>query len=286
MKKVAWFVALLAIVYAGDRIFGSFLQKMTNESQFRYSRMYNGEAQADILLVGNSRGLSFFQPYIESVTGKSTFNLSYNGLPMDVAKVLVQDYLEKYKAPQTMIIDITSCDRENGALMTSFLSYSEHSMRLDTLIKSKKSDMWWGSKISKLMRFNNEIFQRSLSYRNKSDEDWLLDRTISDRLVADVAKNNYPLDVHQYLVQQLKEMVLSAQAKGVDVKLVISPYFPAFTVTNLTELKVAAETATGLKVSDYRNALEDKALFGDYMHPNKKGAIQYIDMMKRDTVLP
>jgi hypothetical protein len=286
MKKVAWFVALFAIVFAGDRIFGSFLQKMTNESQFRYSRMYNGEAQADILLVGNSRGLSFFQPYIESVTGKSTFNLSYNGLPMDVAKVLVQDYLEKYKAPQTMIIDITSCDRENGALMTSFLSYSEHSMRLDTLIKSKKSDMWWGSKVSKLMRFNNEIFQRSLSYRNKSDEDWLLDRTISDRLVADAAKNNYPLDVHKYLVDQLKEMVLSAQAKGVDVKLVISPYFPAFTVTNLTRLKDTVSLVTNLPVSDYRNALEDKALFGDYMHPNKKGAIQYIDMMKRDTVLP
>jgi hypothetical protein len=286
MNKVLWFVALFAIVFAGDRIFGSCLQKITDESQFRYSRMYKGKAQADILLVGNSRGLSFFQPYIESVTGKSTFNLSYNGLPMDVANVLVQDYLEKYKAPQTLIIDITSCDRENRALLNSFLSYSKHSIRLDDLIKSENLDMWLGSKVSHLMRFNNEIFQRSLTYLNKSDEDWLLDRIISDRLAADVAKNNYPLNVHGNLVHQLNLMVQSAQAKGVDVKLVISPYFPAFKVTNLTELKVAVETATGLKVSDYRNALEDKDLFGDYMHPNIKGAIQYIDMLKRDTILP
>jgi hypothetical protein len=286
MNKVLWFVALFAIVFAGDRIFGSFLQKKTDESKIRYTRMYKGEAQADILLVGNSRGLSFFQPYIESVTGKSTFNLSYNGLPMDVAKVLVQDYLEKYKAPETLIIDITSCDRENGALMTSFLPYSEHSMRLDTLIKGRKSDMWWGSKVSHMMRFNNEIFQRSLTYRDKSDEDWLLDRIISDRLVANASNNTYPLKVHKYLVEQLKEMVQSAQAKGVDVKLVISPYFPEFTVNNLNKLKDTISLVTNLPVSDYRNALADKDLFGDYMHPNKKGAIQYIDMLKRDTVLP
>jgi hypothetical protein len=286
MKKIAWFVALFAIVYAGDRFFGHLLQKQTDESQFRYSRMYRGEAQADILLVGNSRGLTFFQPYIEEVTGKTTFNLSYNGLPMDVAKVLVQDYLERYPAPKTMIIDITSCDRENGALMTGFLSYTNHSMRLDTLIKGKKSDMWWGSKVSRLMCYNNEIFQRAMSYRSKTDEDWLLDRVISERLVTDVAKNNYPLDVHKYLVTQLHEMVKSAQAKGVDVKLVISPYFPSFEVKNLTKLKDTVSLVTNLPVSDYRNALEDKGSFGDYMHPNKKGAMQYIDLMKRDTVLP
>jgi hypothetical protein len=286
MKNLAWFVALFAIVYGGDRLFGYFLQKQTDASQFRYSRMYAGEAQADILLVGNSRGLTFFQPYIEEITGKSTFNLSYNGLPMDVAKVLVQDYLDKYKAPKTMIVDITSCDRINDELLTGFLTYAQHSPRLDALIKEKKSDMWWGSKITRLMCYNNEIFQRALSYRSNSDKDWLLDRVISAKLVTDVAKNNYPLDVHEYLVTQLKELVQTAQAKGIEVKLVISPYFPEFEVKNLSALKSAVEAATGLTVSDYRAALTDKSMFGDYMHPNKKGAMRYIDLMKRDTVLP
>lgn len=286
MRKLLWYPAFFALVFAGDRLGGWFLQMQTDASQFRYSRLYRGEAGADILLVGNSRGLTFYQPHIEEITGKTTFNLSYNGLPADAAKVLVQDYLDRYPAPQCMVVDITSCDRSNDELLTGFLTYSAHSQRLDTLIRSKQPKMWWGSQAAWLTRFNNEIFQRAMLHRSQSDKGWMLDRVISDRLVAAAAENNYPLDVHPYLVQQLKEMVASARAHGVPVKLVISPYLPNFVVTNLDALKTAVETATGLPVADYRNALADPALFGDFMHPNRRGAMQYLDMMKRDAVLP
>ncbi|MFN4256312.1 MAG: hypothetical protein ACK4Q5_15030 [Saprospiraceae bacterium] len=286
MRKILWFPAFFALVFAGDRLGGWFLQKQVDDSQFRYSRMYRGEAGAEILLVGNSRGLTFFQPYIEQVTGKTTFNLSYNGLPADAAKVLVQDYLERYPAPQCMLVDITTCDRVNDELLTGFLTYTAHSQRLDTLIHGKQPKMWWGSQVSWLTRFNNEVFQRSQLHRSKSDEDWMLDRVISERLVAEVAQNQYPLEVHPYLVLQLKEIVAAARAKGVAVKLVISPYLPGFTVTNLDALKTAVEQATGLPVHDYRAALADVTLFGDFMHPNKKGSLQYIDLLKRDSVLP
>lgn len=286
MRKILWFPAFFALVFAGDRLGGWFLQQQVDDSQFRYSRMYRGEAGAEILLVGNSRGLTFFQPYIEQVTGKTTFNLSYNGLPADAAKVLVQDYLERYPAPLCMLVDITTCDRVNDELLTGFLTYTAHSQRLDTLIHSKQPKMWWGSQVSWLTRFNNEIFQRSQLHRSKSDEDWMLDRVISERLVAEVGQNQYPLDVHPYLVLQLKEIVAAARAKGVAVKLVISPYLPGFTVTNLDALKTAVEQATGLPIYDYRAALPDPTLFGDFMHPNKKGSLQYIDLLKRDSVLP
>ncbi len=291
MKNILWFFALIILVLAGDRLGGYLLQQQVDGSQFRYSRMYRGDAKADILLVGNSRGLTFFQPYIEQVTGKSTFNLSYNGMPMDAAKVLVQDYLDQYPQPQCMVVDITTCDRVNDALINGFLAYTDQSMRLDTLIRAKLPTMWWGGKVMHLTRYNSEIFQRALFYKNTSDKDWLLDRVISDQLAADVAKNAYPLDsletkTGRYLIQQLTEMVKSAQAKGVPVKLVISPYFPAFKVDNLARLKQLVEQATGLTVSDYSQALPDPQLFGDFMHPNKKGAMQYIDLMKKDAVLP
>ena len=65
MKKPLWFIALFALVFAGDRLGGRLLQKQVDSSLFRYSRLYRGDAAADILLVGNSRGLTFYQPYIE-----------------------------------------------------------------------------------------------------------------------------------------------------------------------------------------------------------------------------
>lgn len=288
MKNVLWYVVFLVVLLAGDRLAGYWLQQQVAASQFRYSRMYEGKAAADILLLGNSRGLTFYQPYIEEKTGLKTFNMSYNGLPMDVAKVLVQDYLDLYPAPKYMLIDITACDRSNDALMAGFLSYSSQSYRLDTLIRHKLKKVWWGGKVSALFRYNNEIFQRALSHRNHTDEDWLLDRVISPKLVTDMDQHDYPLEIHPYLLQQLGEICATARSKGVDVRLVISPYFPQFAgkVANLDALKTAAEHATGLKVADYSRALEDPTDFGDFMHPNKKGSKTYIDLMKKNGVLP
>lgn len=286
MKHALWFLAFLLLLFAGDRLAGCFLQKQIEQSQFRYSRLYGGNAKAEILLVGNSRGLNFYQPYIEEVTGKKTFNLSYNGLPMDVAKVLVLDYLDRYPAAQKMVVDITNCDRVNDQLMAGFLTYSSQSFRLDTLIHTKLPKVWWGGQLSTLFCLNNEIFQRAFFHLNRTDEDWLLDRTIAPQLAAEVRSNSYDLEIHPYLIEQLKETVAAARAKDIQVELVISPYFPDFQVKNLDALKNAVEQATGLPVHDYRSALNDSADFGDFMHPNKKGSSKYIDLLKKDGVLP
>ncbi|MCY7329754.1 MAG: hypothetical protein LH618_14470 [Saprospiraceae bacterium] len=288
MKHFIWYVAFLALLFTGDRLAGWLLQRETMASQFRYSRLYSGRAGADLLLVGNSRGLTFYAPYIEQSTGQSTCNLSYNGLPMDVANALIQDYLEHYPAPKTLLLDITICDRANNELLAGFAMYAPFSPRLSGLIRDSLPKMWGGNQFSHLTRFNNEIFQRALFHRKKSDKDWLLDRVIPSKLVAEVAQQQYPLEVHPQLVTSLQAAVQAAQAKGVQVQLVISPYFPGFAqnVTNLDALKTAVEQATGLPVHDYRQALSDPGDFGDFMHPNRVGSIHYIDLLRKDGLLP
>jgi hypothetical protein len=285
MKPTLWFFSFFVLLFSGDRLAGFFLQKQIEQSQFRYSRLYRGDAEAEILLVGNSRGLTFYQPYIEEVTGKTTFNLSYNGLPTDAAKVLVQDYLDHYPPPQKMLLDITICSRPNDELLAGFLAYSEKSNRLDTLIHSNLPKIWWSGKVSALFRYNNEIFQRALFYRHKTDEDWLLDRVIAPKLAADAANYPYTFEIHAYQIQQLKETIETARDKGVQVALVIGPYFPDLQVKNLDSLKIAVEKSTGLTVRDYSRALRDPADFGDFNHPNKKGSLKYIDLLKKEGVL-
>jgi hypothetical protein len=199
--------------------------------------------------------------------------------------VLVQDYLDRYPAPKVMLIDITSCDRTNDPLLSGFLTYAGQSYRLDTLIHARQATSWWAGQASGLYRYNNEVFQRALFHRNHSDSDWLLDRVIPVHLADEAARNRYDLEVHPYLIRQLKEMVEAAQLRGVRVELTIGPYLPGFTVQNLNELKSAAEDVTGLTVHDYRSALSDVSLFGDFMHPNKRGAKAYMDVLLRDGVL-
>lgn len=299
MKKILWILAVLVLFFVGDRIAGFVLKKMTMSSQFRYARLYQDKAQSDILFVGNSRGLIFYQPYAEEISKLETFNLSYNGMPMDLANVMVQDYFEKYKAPKHMIVDVTICDRDNKQLISSFNLYTPFSKRLDALMKTRNPKVHYGGKLSHLYRHNSEVFQRGLVYLNKSDEDWLLDRVITDFLVEDVKnlepyiidaddKKTEDVNEEKYLMEELAAMVKLAQSKGTKVSLVINPYFPAFAdkMTNLQEFKTKIEKATGLAVVDYSKAVTDTKGFGDYQHLNKYGAKLFLDQLKKDKILP
>ena len=284
-KPAVWTISLFLVFFTGDRLAGFWLKKQTENSQFRYSRMYSGRGEADILLVGNSRGLAFYQPYIEEITGKSTYNISYNGMPVQLAKVLVADYLEKYPSKKTILIDITLCDRYNATLIAGFSTYLPYSHRLDTLIHGTSGDVWWGNQVSALFRYNNEVFQRTMFYRNHSDEDWLIDRTIAPALAATVPLDTFPVSVQPALIQELTATVALARSAGHTVHLIIGPYYPGMVKDwkNLENLKKTVEKSTGLSVYDFSQTLTDPADFGDLMHPNKQGAIHFGDLL-RDTI--
>jgi hypothetical protein len=200
--------------------------------------------------------------------------------------VLVQDYLDRYPAPKVLVLEVTTADRPNRELVASFLPYADHSERLNALIRSNNSDAWWGAQVSSLFRANNEVFQRALYYRNRPDTDWLIDRQIAPALAATAPLDTFPISVQPALIEQLVEAAAYARQKGVRVELVISPYYPGMVRdwSNVTAVSQAMQHATGLPVRDYRQALSEPADFGDFMHPNKRGAQHYIDLLMRDGV--
>ena len=290
-KHIIWIAAFLSLAFVGDRLIGYFLNKITQNSQFRYSRLYNSNEDADILFVGNSRGLTFFQPEVERLTQQKTMNLSYNGMPADLAKVLVMDYLDHHKPPKVMVVDVTLCDRENDILKSGFNMYTPKSKRLDTLLRGMHTgeDKFAGTKvvvggnISHLYRHNSEVFQRVLFHRKKTDEDWLIDRVIGEQATKDTSFKSYQVRMFPNMAEHFKEMVEYARAKGVEVKLVINPYYPAFAETIresfLTPLKSHIETITGLPVTDFSTALTNVDEIGDYQHANKKGSLRYMELL-------
>ncbi len=298
-KHLVWISSFLCLAFGGDRLAGYFLGKTTDNSQFRYSRLYNSTQDADILFVGNSRGLTFFQPEAERLTKVKTMNLSYNGMPADLAKCLVMDYLDRHNPPKVMIVDVTLCDRENDVLKSGFNLYTPKSLRLDTLLRGMTTggDDFAGAKVvvggnvSHLYRHNSEIFQRVLYHRNKTDEDWLIDRVISEKTATDTALSSYKVRMFPNMVAHFKDMIDYAKSKGVEVKLVINPYFPAFAETPemrdsfLIPLKTSVEAATGLPVHDFSTALTEIDEIGDYQHANKKGSIRYMNILLEKGIL-
>lgn len=284
--RIGWFLLLIAITLIGDRVGGYFLQRIVDKSNFRYTSLYQGKAQADILLVGNSRGLSFYQPHVEEATQKTTFNLSYNGMPVDLARVLVEDYFERHPAPSLVLIDITLSDKYNIPLISGFTAYNTYSKRLDSLIQAVNPKLYYACKISHLLRFNNEVFLRALYYQgNTTDKNWLLDRVISDGMREKVTQEPYKIDLIK--IEELKAIIKIAQKNGSEVKLTVTPYYPPFRhhMKGLDQFIAAVEEHTQLPVHDYSNALSDYKFFGDYMHINKDGSKSLIQLLQQDGIL-
>jgi len=283
-----WIPLTLAIVFAGDRFMSYLLNRAVESSQFRYSRLYAGNAKADIVFLGNSRGLNFYQPYIEEVTGKSTFNLSYNAMPGDLGGALLLDYLEKYGAPEKLVVDATFLDRDNPELIREFRVYAPYSDRLDALLKETDSSIYWGTKVAHLSSFGGEVAQRMFYYLNKSDETWLLDRQISKQVVEASSnlkpyRNNYNLA----RIRKFGDVVEAFQAAGTDVRFVINPYYPAFqkSIINLDSLALDVRKETGIQVLDYSKSVNGDQNFGDYQHLNKQGAEVYLGRLIKDIEL-
>ncbi len=291
MKKIYWIIGLLLFTLVGDRLGGFVLKKITNSSEFRYSRLYNNNAESDILLVGNSRGLTFYQPYIEEITKENTFNISYNGMPIDLARVLVEDYLDKYEAPRVMVLDVTMCDRTNKSLISGFNLYTPYSPRLGKLLKDSIPKVAYAGQLSHLYLHNSEVFQRTVYHLKKNDEDWLLDRQINDFMVKDVVNQNLHTLIDstyfdKYLMVELNTIINAAKEKGVDVKLVVNPYYPPYLAKlhDLDEFVARIEKATKMKVHNYSKSITDIKGFGDYQHLNKYGSRLYMDQLKRDHI--
>ncbi len=287
LKKGFWIPVCLLIFFIGDRIGGWLLAKTVAKSQFRYARLYQNQGAADILLLGNSRGLIFYQPYIEKITQKKTLNLSYNSLPIDLGRVLVEDYLKKYPAPELLLIDVTMCDRINHQLIAGFSTYSSYSESLDKLIKEKSPTSWYAGKLSHLYRYNSEVYQRTLNYLTKSDENWLTDRVISPTMQQHVAQAEViELTINDYLLQELNALIQAAESKGTRVELLINPYYPPYIkrMRSFYDFIGKLEAFTEKKIKDYSHALAATEGFGDYQHLNKKGSQQYIDLLLKDGV--
>jgi len=157
-----------------------------------------------------------------------------------------------------MIVDVTMCDRINDQLTIGFNTYSSYSERLEDFIIERGGNMGRGAKVSHLFRYNSEIFQRALFYRNRTDKDWLLDRVISKNMIDGAgALEDYTIDLEPdstaptYLLDHLKALITTAQQKGTKVKLVINPYYPPFakTIKNMAAFKSAIESYSQLVVN-------------------------------------
>jgi hypothetical protein len=290
-SRLLWLCLIVAIFFIGDRLAASILQRLMLESQFRYATLYRGEATNDILVLGNSRGVNgFYQPDIEKLTGKQALNLSYNALSSGMAKVLLEDYLEHNTAPNLLLLEVSFlAEGEPLTQLTldNFKPFSLLSTKLQTLQQQHDPISLFFCRVSHLYCFNSEMYLRALYYLTKSDQNWINRYKISREIIDSINEvQPFDLPLPQTQLTTLQELLAVAHNHDITVKLVMSPYFPAYgaRIKNMHTWVHMITKSSGLPVLDYSQAVEDVNGFSDRLHLNPKGSLALLQQMVKDGV--
>ncbi len=286
-KNRLWvYLVLIPLIFLGDRGIGTFLEYLTMTSNLRYSKLYNGKGEADIVILGNSRGNGYYEPEIRKITGMTTLNLSYNALPGEVGQVIIEDYFERYKA-KLLIVDISLVMRTEDQVITSFSPYISKSEKMSALIHDVSPATARGCQISKLYQYNSELFHRALYFLGKEEGDWILDKQIKEELLThDNLDDSLDVVITKKGLDNLKVIADVAKNHNAKVEFVIAPYHSIWLnkIHNIKDFLAAVKNHTGVEVRDYCRFTNEKTCYSDYLHLNKKGSLLYMKQLQDDGV--
>ena len=281
-----WLASLAVCFLLVDRVSAYILRNVILDSEFRFSRVYNGGIDAQVLILGNSRGVnSFYAPEISEKYNISVFNLSYNGMSSELSEMIFLDYLDHNVPPKLVIIEITNVTSDNN-LLPELKQYSQFSHRLKSLIQTDYPFIAKVSKLSQLFTFNGEIFFRSLWYLHRSDQNWINKYQISKDAIEQeaIATKSIELIPIQRQFDALERTLYELQKRNIDVLLFIGPYLPIYAkrITNLKDFKQETESRLGISIHDYSMVIQDLNAFADRQHINLYGAQQLLEIISND----
>jgi hypothetical protein len=289
-KAFAFSLILLILWFVADRTVSFGLEKALLKSNFRISKIYKGNAQAEVLILGNSRGVNgFFAPAIESDTGLKTLNLSYNDLRIATARLLLEDYIENNSPPKTLLLEVTNL-RMSGFNQNILQLYAGVSERMQKSREKKNSISAYAQKyVTQTYQYNGELFLRALYYITKSDQNWINRYEMSQAYVENYVAGERAetwTKIHPDAKEELILINSICREHGIDLKPVITPIAPIFfnEIKEYENWVAEIDELTDTPVVDLGRELEELEYFADPIHMNQKGFNAYYPILKEQVI--
>jgi hypothetical protein len=272
----------------------------------------NGTINAEILISGSSRGYFHYNPEIlTELTGKSCFNISFNGSGLEIQVPALKWYLDRNKPPRFLIqnIDIFAGEIDPVVFMPyKFIPYLQN----DNLYKGLLllDGQWWLHKYvpcTNLIYFNKSFQKRLirefyLSFRKKSD---YLIRGYQPSMLhfSDKYEKEYlrqhASGLHYTITRAyrsyLEELIDLCQTRGIQLILVMSPEYEKIMPLEVTRQEVIdyyvrLSHEKGLPFFDFSQSeiCRQRELFYNFTHMNWEGADQFsreLALLLKKTVL-
>lgn len=282
-RAAIWILALVAVTIGGDHLLAWGLEQVLVRSQFRFSRLYRGGNSAEVLILGDSRGVhSFYAPAIEELTGHQAFNLSYNGMSARIGEAILFDYLERNRAPRIVIIEVT-CVHATGTLTSELRTYASLSPRLGALYAEQHPVAARAARAFRLLPLNSEFFLEALHYMRRTDQDWIFHDVMPSSLRAQRGGGWY-INPRPENVDALARIVRILRQRGIEPRLVIAPYGGEVVPVNMPALADLLSRRLAVHVWNYAGTVTDLDDFADHVHLNERGSRVLLAMMQRDGV--
>lgn len=291
-RPLALLFLFVALSAAGDRGGAALLKRITRDSGFRYSRLYAGKAAADVLILGDSRGVhSFYAPALQKALGRRVLNLSYNSFSTLMLETVLADYLGHNPPPRLVVLEVTNFPRESNVL-GNLKPFVGESSRVAALFRREDPRTAAAMDLLHLYRYNSESFLRILyyTYRRRDDQDWILDAR-AKRADLDIA--NDPTGVYlsgsrfeRENFEAVARLLELSRRHGFEVRFVAAPYWPGFRdrVKDWGGILAYLEqhVTGGRPVWDYSLAVSDPHYFADRVHLNRDGALWFARRLEAD----
>ncbi|HTO07888.1 MAG TPA: hypothetical protein VMR86_12625 [Myxococcota bacterium] len=280
---------LAACVLAGDRALSALFDSQLLRSQFRFSVAARGGQPANLLVLGDSRGVNgLYAPELERLTGMHVLNLAYNGMSTLVAEAVLRDYLQRNETPRAVLLEVTNV-QDAHTLLNGLMCYWRQGPALAALAREWSPLNARAVSAFHLYAYNGEIPMRVLFYRNRSDQDWINRYRISPAVIEDARQaSDFEFATRDENLAALGRMTTLARERGIALRLVVVPYLPEFVAHARNWdgwIQRIQAAAGGERIWDYGHAVTDHAHFADRLHLNEVGGVPFAELLARDGFL-
>ena len=277
MKRLLIFLLLIAAsAFAIDRAVSFAARWAVESSPNRFSALYFGEMEAEILILGNSRADSHLDPgWIEAETGLRTVNLGLGGNHMALSAALFEDYLDRHPAPRFAIIEVSSATEDLDD-MGDFIVFSYASDRLSSLAREIAPKIHFGAKALNGLYFNNDMFFRVVKDLIQPPGG---SRLLPQTMAPELWERRLPIKpAPSANVEALRRIAALARERDVALIPIIAPYgVVPQNIDGLAEMIAMAEAAVApWPVRSYATAIDDPSMFANPTHLNRSGSIEWM----------
>ena len=303
MKSYMKYLLLGAILIAGDWISGVVISDLARKQarDNRIGLLLDGKINADIIVLGSSRALNNYNPaVIDSVTGKSCYNLGVSGSNILFHETMLDLVLSRKQLPELVIYNVD----DYGALCKmDGIVY-----RKDVLYPFVDAPLV-GDAVSRELNKNKWVSRLSGSYRHNVNFINALKYLTEGREAADYSTTNFDANgsnlllmraedrVPQYGSQRalkqmpplepghvdaLKRIISKCRDKNVDLLLSLPPlYMPS---TPGFEDALRSMAGDDVRIVSFAGSLTNAQDFFNTDHLNKQGADKFSLTIAKDMV--